>query len=150
MDKDIEEFLKGLKVYQHFMAVEALEKIKELQNLPKEDCASELRFSELDEKLARNLKFIKTKPPRCKGCRFYKNYRLDDPKRYVLVAETKVSLLPFLFLTEDSKFVIYEEFFYDDFKKMFIIACPTIRCGAAWDLEKQDVMSCIESCTESG
>ena len=143
MDKDIEEFLKGLKVYQHFMAVEALEKIKELQNLPKEDCASELRFSELDEKLARNLKFIKTKPPRCKGCWFYKNYQLDDPKRYVLVAETKINLLPFLFIDKNSRFVIPEDCFYDSYKKLFIIACPTIECGVSRDLEKSDILKAV-------
>jgi len=135
MDRETDEFIEFLKAYQHIHALEVLTRMASMKDKEPESP----KMPDLDEKIAKNMKFVKTKPPRCKRCFYYTYYGINDPKRYVLIVETKISPLPFLFLKPTSRYVIPEECFYDDYKKLFIIACPTVECAGAWDLEMFNV-----------
>jgi predicted Zn-ribbon and HTH transcriptional regulator len=138
VDQELEEFLKFAEIRMHEMAMEAIKRLSEVKRTGDKEISSETleRLHELDEKIARNMKFVKTKPPICKRCWFYTNYKLDDPKRYVLAAETKVALLPLLLLKPGEKLALSpEELLYDDYKKVLIVVCPTIECGGTYNLE---------------
>jgi hypothetical protein len=141
MDKETQELLGFFEAYHHRMAIKAMAKLSKMQKEDDEEISEEKlkQLTQLDEKIAKNLKFVKTKPPICKGCWFYENYRLDDPKRYILVVETKVDLLPFLFLKPDSKYVIFSDWFFEDYRRQVLVVCPTIECGRAKNPEQFDI-----------
>jgi hypothetical protein len=127
-----ERLIEYLKFVCHIQALGAIKKLEDYQHRV-EGITNNL--SNLDPEIARNIKFIKSKAPKCERCTF-SPYGLDDPKRYAFVVETKVFLLPFLFRRSDKEFRIQKSWFYDDYKKQLIIVCPIIGCGTCVDLDK--------------
>jgi hypothetical protein len=138
-DFDVDEFINFMNVYRHMLALNAIKKIQENSQKKQPDASIPEDTIESIRKIARDVSYVKRRPPICKNCWFYRDYGYEDPRRFMLVVRTKVELLPFLFLKPESKYVIDKDWFYPDYENRIIIACPTVECGISIDVEKADL-----------